>query len=926
MQIHRILIPLFIVVGIAVAQNAIRPPVVTPPPAAAAQPQSGDVNPAAPETPAPPAPAATVPVPSDADAPPTSPPNRARMAVPGPRTRVPGVNASSARAALPVAGALGNQENIPLAERKITEPIILPKLNGNDLAHYYTKFTGRRVVVSTAAAAAEFSFVQDPPMTYAEAAKLIKMAALIENFVFVPSDEPNTDKLLTAMGGLNPKGAGVAIFDENDELPAGDEVISYVMTFKYLKPDEAVRAYTSIIGQVGAFGSITPVPNAAAVVITENTSLIRKLIQFKEEIDKPSGDVATRFFKIQFADVETLADTLNTLLGNQQQSKTAGIQRSQSSPPPAPSPTSAPGAAAAAKNLTGGTAGEDTPIQVIPDTRTNRLFAMGRPVDLLFIEGLVSEFDTPTDQKNFLRRKLKFLAVTGFLPVASNALQRAFGATANNNGSGSTPGTTGSGRSQTGSATGANFGGNIRGGTGSSTLGSPTASLGGSSGSSFGSPSTGSSMGGGSSLSGQGLNNGQSTDTTPQSVLVGRTLLVADNITNSIVVQGTPASIEIINNLLDEIDMKPDQVMISTIFGQLELDNDSNYGVNIIKTFANNFAIQSSPTGAPFVDPASLATLTGPGTAATATTAAIAGAANFPAGVGLGVYGTIGKQVNGMLQALQATNKFNIISRPTIFTANNQMGTISSGTKIAIPTNTTAYASSTATGVGSQTTNIEYVDVDLQLQVIPLVNSNDEVTLQISLVSLDLGGSRQVGTLTTTDIDSRQITTTVTVPNNQTVVLGGLITHTLKDAVSGVPILGSIPWLGKLFSNTTKTDERKELIFFLTPKIVHDARTLEAANHNMDRHYKDARVLRAEENHPGSAYPSKKSSVLSPIMDFREEGDPADATPSNGGVLPPKGSAMTIPANGEGAPPADNAPKKPAVHKISSRPGSVYGT
>src|ERR1035437_4656717 len=165
MQIHRILIPLFVVVGIAVAQNATRPPVVPPSPAATAQPQSGDVNPAVAPAPAPPTP---IPVPSQRPL-----PNRAQV-IPV-RPPIPGVN--PAMPAAPVAPALGNQENIPLADRKITEPIVEPKLSGNDLAHYYTKYTGRRVVVSSAAAVAEFSFVQDPPLTFGEAAKLLKMAA-----------------------------------------------------------------------------------------------------------------------------------------------------------------------------------------------------------------------------------------------------------------------------------------------------------------------------------------------------------------------------------------------------------------------------------------------------------------------------------------------------------------------------------------------------------------------------------------------------------------------------------------------------------------------------------------------------------------------------------------------------------------------------
>ena len=68
----------------------------------------------------------------------------------------------------------------------------------------------------------------------------------------------------------------------------------------------------------------------------------------------------------------------------------------------------------------------------------------------------------------------------------------------------------------------------------------------------------------------------------PESVLVGRTLLVADNITNSIVVQGPPSGLEIIERLLDQIDVKPDQVMISTVIGQLTLNDSKEFGVDYL--------------------------------------------------------------------------------------------------------------------------------------------------------------------------------------------------------------------------------------------------------------------------------------------------------------------------------------------------------
>ena len=179
------------------------------------------------------------------------------------------------------------QPAVPLGETKITTDINEPKLSGAALAGLYRKYTGRRVIVSAAAAAVEFAFIQEAtpqdPLTFAQAAELLKKAATIENFVFVPDDEdPNLD-ILTAASGIRPTGRGVAVYNENDTLPEGDAVISYVMTLSFIKPAEAVNTFTQIVGQLGAYGSIAPVPNASAVVITENTSLIRKLIDLKKK-------------------------------------------------------------------------------------------------------------------------------------------------------------------------------------------------------------------------------------------------------------------------------------------------------------------------------------------------------------------------------------------------------------------------------------------------------------------------------------------------------------------------------------------------------------------------------------------------------------------------------------------------------------------
>ncbi len=690
-----------------------------------------------------------------------------------------------------------------------------PKLNAEGLGYVYRQLTGRRVVMTAEVKDLEIYFVQPPPITYGEATDMLKAACLMHGFVFAPGGD-GWDKLTTATQGPKPGTGDIPLITSPLALPETDEVVRYVMTLKYMKPDEVSRVFQAAVTQFNSFGSVVPVPNASALIITENTSLIRSLIELQAKIDVPSSNIETKFIRVQYGDVEELAATLNEIFAAQSASQTtAGVQRVQQGGTPPPQGT-APQAAGAASS----SAGEAPPIQIVPDIRTNRIFVMARPLDLVFIESLVKEFDTPSDQRNFLRRKLKFLAVGDFLDVASDALSRAFGGAATSGGGGGDSGrastSTTLGRGSSASSAG---GSSSMGGSSRRSGGSSTNQFGGSGSSQFGG-NGGGQMGAGGGGSG-GLSAPQ-VATKPVSVLVGRTLLVADNITNSIVVQGPPAGVEIINNLLDEIDVKADQVMISTVFGQLTLSNEIEYGIdwfrNLDKTGDGAVAGKIGDVLPTFDSAGNIVT----------------------ENKGLGVYGKVGEHLTGYLKALQATGDFNIISRPTIFTANNQKGLISSGQQISIP-QSNQYAFNNNTPIVSY----EYRDVVLALEVIPLVNSQDEITLQISLVSQSVGREyTDTESNRPPDIISRELLTTVTVPNNETVVLGGLITEELKKSISGVPILSQIPGLGKLFSTTSDKKNRNELVIFIQPKIIRDERSMEAANRDMDRRYEMSDKIR----------------------------------------------------------------------------------
>jgi len=274
---------------------------------------------------------------------------------------------------------------------KITEPIVLPALNGTELAGFYRKLTGHRVIVSSGAANREFAFIQDAspenPLTVVQVAALLRKAAGIEGFFFLPDE---ADPKLEYLFAERPQGGSIGIVSEGEALPEEERVVSYVMTFKHLKPEEAVRTILQIIGQLSSYGSITALDDG--VVITDNTSLIRRLIRLKEKIDTPAAIPVTRFFTVKSANVSELSVILNELLSEKPQVQRSGFTSSVRSGVPGAAP--APGTAPTPVPVT--TVAEKPPLRIVADPRTKRIIAMGRPVDMLFLEQLIRELDIET--------------------------------------------------------------------------------------------------------------------------------------------------------------------------------------------------------------------------------------------------------------------------------------------------------------------------------------------------------------------------------------------------------------------------------------------------------------------------------------------------------------------------------------------------
>jgi type IV pilus assembly protein PilQ len=183
-----------------------------------------------------------------------------------------------------------------------------------------------------------------------------------------------------------------------------------------------------------------------------------------------------------------------------------------------------------------------------------------------------------------------------------------------------------------------------------------------------------------------------------------------------------------------------------------------------------------------------------------------------------GAAGTIAFQVaklaNGdildlELSALEDENKAEIIASPRITTANQQTAYIEQGTEI-------PYVESSSSGA----TSVEFKKAVLSLQVTPQITPDDKVILDLVITQDSIGDVVPTGIGSAVAINTQEIGTQVLVENGETLVLGGIYQQRISENVQKVPLLGDIPYLGALFRSTQQTNEKSELLIFVTPRIV----------------------------------------------------------------------------------------------------------
>jgi len=322
----------------------------------------------------------------------------------------------------------------------------------------------------------------------------------------------------------------------------------------------------------------------------------------------------------------------------------------------------------------------------------------------------------------------------------------------------------------------------------------------------------------------------------------------ADEGTNALIITAETDEMAALEAVIHRLDIRRAQVLVEAIIVEMEIIDGQDLGLQWL--FADHSGSFGSNINANDVRTQNLANAIFPGQSDTNVDlnqdldlGDVAGALAGTPGLSLG-WGQIDDNLTMVviLNALKETNNANILSTPSILTLDNQEAFITVGQNVPFVTGS---FTSTADSATNPFQTIERENVGITLTVTPHINEGDSVVLDISQEVSSLSGlSVAASDLITNE---RKIQTKVLAVDGQIVVLGGLIKDDVQDAQQKVPLLGDIPYLGRLFRSDREQVTKQNLMVFLRPTIIRDDQQLAGATAEKYRYIRDQQALRKEQ-------------------------------------------------------------------------------
>ena len=313
----------------------------------------------------------------------------------------------------------GTEQSVPLQmlDTDVTQVLAL-----------YEKWTGRHLIYSTQLAG-PIRIAISGQVPQSEAVKIIEMTLLMNGFNILPTEEPKIWKVTGAT--QSPKSVGVPFVDREELLPAGEQTVMFLFKLSHADPTELAATIQGgiLVPTQGGASSVTALPKAQSLLVTENTSIIRTLIRIVRAIDIEPAEVVSEFISLEHAQAEEISAYLEKLFEKPQSQPTSGIPGAAGQPRVTRANTDGggaplpPGFPVSDGNLSiqiNGSANGTGPtedsfvvgkVRITADKRTNRLHVVSRPVNMKLIRALIREYDSQVPLAPPAVRALRFRPV-----------------------------------------------------------------------------------------------------------------------------------------------------------------------------------------------------------------------------------------------------------------------------------------------------------------------------------------------------------------------------------------------------------------------------------------------------------------------------------------------------------------------------------
>jgi general secretion pathway protein D len=301
--------------------------------------------------------------------------------------------------------------------------------------------------------------------------------------------------------------------------------------------------------------------------------------------------------------------------------------------------------------------------------------------------------------------------------------------------------------------------------------------------------------------------------------------ITADDSSNSLLITGSRAAYDAVNSIVRKLDIRRSQVFVEAEILDINVDGGFKFGTNIFAGYGKEDP-KSTKTAYAWQGGALGPLITRQVTKSDSTQSAAAAADVFKEDLTIGILSGVEVNVPGLgkispgaiIKMIKTDAYTRILSSPHVLTSNNETAKITVGDKL-------FYRTSEVSTSGTAVSKAQHEDVDLQLEIKPNISNSNYITLKIDL---DASNGKIDSISGLPSVVKRKTSQIVTVKNQQTVVISGLLYTAENENYQKIPLLGDIPILGWLFRNSTVSKKNNNLMIFLTPYIVHGANDLAA--------------------------------------------------------------------------------------------------